>query len=135
MSSNSLVPADEPPVNDGAERASGCGQSSSSPHREGRRRPQEGRILSADDCLRMLAQLPKLIVTREMRPAEANAARAVLQGLLADARRREDAGPAPVLKDNVIQSLRDMPDLLEFLAPSLTPEQLARIVGGVDEDP
>jgi hypothetical protein len=83
----------------------------------------------------MLAQLPKLLVTRVMRPAEANAARAVLQGLLADARRREDAGPAPVLKDNVIQSLRDMPDVLEFLAPSLTPEQLARIAGGVDEDP
>jgi len=134
MSSNSLVPANGPPHATGDAGGSHTDRTWDRADHGGQRRTAQAPLLSADDCRRMLAQQIKFTTTKLISPAQANANTRILQTLLADARASEMAGPAPVVGDNVIQILRDSPDLLEFVEPLLTREQLAKILGAADEN-
>jgi hypothetical protein len=135
MSSNSLIPADEPPAANHAGSRPESDEPSRGPQRKRRRRPQKPPILTADDIRRMMAQLLKLLALGSITTSNANSMKGILSELLKDACRAERDGSAPAMNDDLMQRLKDSPELLEFAMPLLSADQLAKIVGVDDEDP
>lgn len=91
-------------------------------------RATAGRILTRDECLAGLSQLPGLVALKLVKPAQASAMRGPFNDLLRHHERAGRSGGDPVLVDEDLLSLaREKPELLNYFAPVLTPEQLALV--------
>jgi|tagenome__1003787_1003787.scaffolds.fasta_scaffold20818514_1 hypothetical protein len=103
------------------------------PHSSGRSR-RRGRVLSENDCRRMLSEIPTLVILKVISPAQANAMTRTLQVLLNETRGSQSGGPVQV-DENLIAILRSRPDLLNLFEPFLSDDQIDRLVRGDSDEP
>lgn len=98
------------------------------------RRPA-GKILSSQECLVGMSQLPGMLTLGFMKPAQANAVRAAYRDILDCLERASQAGStAPLSNDDVLGILRKNPELLNSLGPLLTDEQFELVRQEIAED-
>ncbi|MBI1371280.1 MAG: hypothetical protein GC159_00755 [Phycisphaera sp.] len=84
-------------------------------------------ILTERQCLSMLSKLNGLVVLGQLSTAQANTIRGNLREILAHHRSRHAASTGPSVPDDLVTRLRDEPELLNMLAPFLTPDQIDSI--------
>jgi hypothetical protein len=87
-------------------------------------------VRSVEECLSMLDQLPGMIATRLITPSQANSIRSAINDILAF-HQRSLGGSATkaVLDSDLLARLRREPQLMNMLAPLLTAEQIATLMG------
>lgn len=95
----------------------------------GGKRPNGSReVASAEQCLAALTQLPGLVAMGILTPAQANSMRATYETILKHHEKRQSAqiqGPATA---DVVQAVRDHPELAAVLEPLMTGEQLESLM-------
>jgi hypothetical protein len=101
--------------------------SAAADHEKSARQRRKGRLLSEDDCRRMLSELPTLVILKLISPAQANAMTRTLQVLLNETRASQSAGPAQV-DENLFAKLRSQPELLTLMEPYLSDDHVDRIM-------
>jgi hypothetical protein len=88
------------------------------------RRKGRSEALNVDQCLRGLSQLPGLIALGIFTPAQGNSTRAVFATILQHLQKAQETPiPARATAD-LVQALRNHPELATILEPILTDEQL-----------
>lgn len=93
------------------------------------------RVLSTQDCLAGLSQLPGLIAIGMLKPAQANAMRGPFNDILRYHQQAGRTGGAGTVADeNVLEMLRQQPELLRFFEGVLTPEQIEMIMREATRD-
>ena len=98
------------------------------------RRPNRPAIPSAEDCLRALTRLPGLAATGILTPPQVNAIRGV-HGEILRYYRAEAKGPEKGLPDaKILEVMRKDPQLLSWLEPLLTTDQVAMVMKAAEED-
>jgi prophage DNA circulation protein len=120
MSDKALVPSD-----DSASEHDAHGDADT--QRDSRAKGSKTQIPSRDDCMQALAQLPGLIAMKVLTPAQASAIRSTYQALLAELGRQQGS-MSQLADDQVLQILRQQPELLQILEPLLTDEQIAVVL-------
>jgi hypothetical protein len=98
-----------------------------------RRRP---RILSVEDCLAALSQLPALTTMGMLTTTRVNTIRSVYTTIL-QYHERQQSGPSRTITNEkgLAELLREQPQLASLLEPVLTDEQIEMFVrGGKDAD-
>ncbi len=133
--SNELIPSEptpQGPQDDPTTGSDRCDDDGAQSRKQRQRR--RGHVLSVDDCLCMLSQLPSLITLNAITPSKANAIKGALQAVLAELRGTHAARPAKELNDNLIAQLRNQPELLHSLEPLLSDEHVDEILRGVKDD-
>jgi len=97
------------------------------------RRPE---IRSEEDCVAALGQLPGLITMGLIAPAQANAIARSLREVIRyhELRRSQSAAGATLGDEDLLQTVRDNPQMLGLLEPLLTDEQVAMVIGGAGDE-
>jgi len=89
---------------------------------------------SADQCLRALTQLPGLVAMGMLTPAQANSMRATYATILQHYQKTQSTpSHAPATAD-VVQAVRNNPELAALLEPLLTDEQIEALMQETRED-
>ena len=119
--------APDPP--DSAQQKSGPRQ------KPNRRRKATAQIFDVDDCLRALSQLAGLLAMRIIRPAEANAMRAIYSDIVRHLVQRAQLGRTTEQPDDqeMIETLRRNPGLFTIFEPLLTDAQIQMVLRDPDE--
>jgi hypothetical protein len=121
-----------PSPDDGAPQANA---SPESPKAKGKHKRRAGQILTPDQCLGGLRQLPGLVATGLLRPQSANAIRGAFHELLSHHDRASHPGAAVTdLGPEQLSAIRDNPALQQLLEPLLTDEQIAFIMREPNDD-
>jgi hypothetical protein len=106
----------------------------SGPQRRSRRRA----IPSVEDCIKMLFELAGLMTMGMIGPAQGNAVRGAIRDALQFQLRAQGAtaptASAP-LQAELLEQLRNNPQLLNLLEPLLSEEQIAAILKGITNGP
>jgi hypothetical protein len=85
-------------------------------------------VPSRNDVLDKLGRMPGLIAIGVLKPATANAMRSVYGTLLAHLDSGASSSAAIVADENLLAILRQQPELLKFIEPFLTPDQIGLIL-------
>jgi hypothetical protein len=103
--------------------------------RSTRARRRRYRAPTVEDCLRSLGQLPGLIALHYVKPAEASAMRGIYQLILQQLERDKQASSAQgkLADADVAELMRTNPEVLEMLTAVLSEEQIAMIMGEIEE--
>ena len=130
--SNEIAPTTNPDDDDHAGES--ARQNSEHPHRTGGRRAEENDLPSREGGLLRAWNLPKLILLKIVTPAEANAISRATQVYLDQTRTSQSGTSARPANEDVLANLRANPDLLEWIEPYLSDEDIARVMRGVKDD-
>lgn len=99
-----------------------------------KRRNGRANVASVEDCLRALTQLPGLLLMGMLTPAQANSMRATFATILQHHQKAQSTPiPGPATAD-VVQAVRNNPDLAAVLEPLLTDEQLESLMKEARDD-
>ena len=83
-----------------------------------------------------LDQLPGMVATGVIAPAQANAIRGALRDVIAVHQRNAGASPmAATIDRDMLERLRHDPQMMNMMAPLLTPDQIAELMGSTTDDP
>jgi hypothetical protein len=93
-------------------------------------------VLSEEECLAALTQLPKLLLMGLVSTGQASVIRATVNAILQHHAKRSTAGGAGLSGNDpqLIAALRANPALANFLAPFLSAEDIDAILRQVKED-
>jgi hypothetical protein len=93
------------------------------------RRRTKLHVLSEDECLAALTQIPRMLLLGLITSRDANAMRSAVHAILQHHQKRQAGGNAPSVDDpRLVAALRANPDLASCLAPLLTDEQIERVL-------
>jgi hypothetical protein len=123
------------PQEPSGEQASDAAPKSTQGERRTGQRQGAGQIFGETECLSGLSQIPGAIAMGFLRPAEANAMRATFVAILQNLKHGQ-SGPTNAATDNpeLIEKLRQQPELLRVFASFLTDEQLKMILNDPSGD-
>jgi hypothetical protein len=112
------------------------GQADHDPGRYSNGRSRQRNVRSAEECLNVLDHLAGMVAMGLITPARANAIRALMHEILAY-HQRSASGPstATPLDRDMLERLRRDPQLMNMMAPLLTPEQIAELMGSTTDVP
>jgi hypothetical protein len=98
--------------------------------------PPTNRIPSLAQCLETLAQLSGLVALGMLKPAQANHIRGNLREILQyHYRQLGGSGAAAVADHNVLELLRQSPELMNLMTPILTDAQVAMVMKHARHNP
>ena len=98
-----------------------------------RGRPQ-AELPTRDGCLRTLNSLQGLVALKIVKPAEANSIRSINDSILRQLHQSPSSPSSLVSDQNLVAILRAQPELLRFIEPLLTYEQVEMLMREVTDD-
>lgn len=106
-------------------------------HEQPRGRSRAPHILSEEECLAALGQIPAALLCGLLTPAKANSMRAAYTSLLQHHQQRRRSGEerGGVDHDGLVEMLSRHPEYANLLEPFLSDDQIAAILAQVQERP
>jgi hypothetical protein len=106
------------------------GQADHDPRRSATGQSRQRRTRSVEECHHALDQLPGMVATGVITPVQANAIRGALRDVIAVHQRNPGTSPMAASIDcDMLERLRRDPKLMNAMAPLLTPDQIATLMG------
>jgi hypothetical protein len=118
-----------PAPDDGQPHESTGGQAAGSAGRSQRRG-----FRSIEECLAALDQLPGMLLMGVITAAQLNAIRGALRDNIAVQQRTASGAAAAPMDHAVLRRLREDPELMNLMAPLLTADQIAWLMGASAKD-
>ncbi len=112
------------------------GEADHDPRRSATGQSRQRRIRSVEECHHALDQLPGMVAMGVIAPAQANAIRGALRDVIAVHQRNAGASPmAATIDRDMLERLRHDPQMMNMMAPLLTPDQIAELMGSTTDAP
>jgi len=92
------------------------------------------RYPSAEECMELLHRLSGMVGLGVFTPAQSNAMRGCLRDIWSYQQRTAGSQSGPAVDARLLDLLPKNPELLDYLAPFLTPEQVAKIAQQIATD-
>ena len=124
---NELVPA-SPPEDDGASQAVPPNPGPENHQHTQAHRRNAGQILSREQCLAGISQLPGLLVIGMLKPQTSNSMLGAFNSLLHQHERSDQPTNRPqISNEDILRTWRENPAMVRMLEPFLTDDQLQMI--------